>query len=465
MPYKPQDIEPRWQRYWDEHRTFEARELPGRRKFYALDMFPYPSGKGLHVGHPAGYTASDVVSRYHRALGDNVLHPMGYDAFGLPAEQKAIDEGVPPQASTAEAIENFRRQLKRLGFSYDWSREISTCDPAYYKWTQWIFTQLYDKGLAYQADSFVNWCAALGTVLANDEVIDGKSERGGHPVERKRMQQWMLRITAYADTLLAGLDALDWPEETKKRQREWIGRSEGAHVEFPLVGRSETIAVFTTRPDTLWGATYMVLAPEHPLVEAITTPAQRDAVVAYQKVDGGAQRARAPDGQAEDRRRHRRARDEPGRRRNDPGVDLRLRDRRLRHRRDHGGAGARRARRGIRARDGPAGEGGHRGRRDDPLGAIRRHAHRQRRGGRQGDRVARGHQARPPHGHVQAARLDVRAAALLGRADPDPRGERRAGARARRERAAARAARGGGLPADGHRRIPVVDRAVVRARR
>ena len=283
MPYKPQELEPRWQRYWDEHRTFEARELAGRTKFYALDMFPYPSGKGLHVGHPAGYTASDVVSRYRRALGDNVLHPMGYDAFGLPAEQKAIDEGVSPQQSTAEAIENFRRQLKTLGFSYDWSREISTCDPAYYKWTQWIFTKLYEKGLAYQADSFVNWCPALGTVLANDEVIDGKSERGGHPVERKRMTQWMLRITAYADKLLAGLDGIDWPDDTKKRQREWIGRSEGAHVGFSIEGRTETIVVFTTRPDTLWGATYMVLAPEHPLVATITTSAQREAVVAYQK--------------------------------------------------------------------------------------------------------------------------------------------------------------------------------------
>jgi leucyl-tRNA synthetase len=283
MPYNPHEIEPRWQRYWEEHRTFEARELPGRKKFYALDMFPYPSGKGLHVGHPAGYTASDVVSRYRRALGDNVLHPMGYDAFGLPAEQKAIDEGVAPQLSTAEAIENFRRQLKRLGFSYDWSREISTCDPAFYKWTQWIFTQLYNRGLAYQADSFVNWCAGLGTVLANDEVIDGKSERGGYPVERKRMRQWMLRITSYADQLLAGLDDIDWPEETKKRQREWIGKSDGAYVDFPLDGRAETIKIFTTRPDTLWGATYMVLAPEHPLVETITTPAQRERVLAYQQ--------------------------------------------------------------------------------------------------------------------------------------------------------------------------------------
>ncbi len=281
MPYRPSSIEPRWQRYWDEHRTFVAVEDRAKPKFYALDMFPYPSARGLHVGHPAGYTASDVVSRYKRARGFNVLHPMGYDAFGLPAEQRAIEEGIAPQISTAEAIENFRRQLKRLGFSYDWSREISTADPAYYKWTQWIFTRLYEKGLAYQAETLVNWCPALGTVLANDEVIDGKSERGGHPVVRTRMKQWMLRITAFAERLLTGLSEIDWPEGTKQLQSDWIGRSEGARVRFPVVGHHEKIEVFTTRPDTLFGATFLVLAPEHPLVEKIAPAERKQAVDAY----------------------------------------------------------------------------------------------------------------------------------------------------------------------------------------
>jgi leucyl-tRNA synthetase len=282
MPYRPSEIEPFWQKWWDDHQTFVAREDRSKPKFYALDMFPYPSGKGLHVGHPASYIAADVTSRLRRAQGYNVLHPIGYDAFGLPAEQKAIDEGIPPQVSTDEAIVNFRRQLKMMGFSYDWSRELSTHDPAYYKWTQFIFTKLYEQGLAYQTDMFVNWCPALGTVLANDEVIDGKSERGGHPVERKKMRQWMLRITAFAERLLEGLERIDWPEATKQRQREWIGRSEGAEIDFPLAAGG-AIKVFTTRPDTLFGATYMVLAPEHPLVEKVTTPAQRAAVEAYQK--------------------------------------------------------------------------------------------------------------------------------------------------------------------------------------
>ena len=283
MPYDPATIEPAWQRYWKDDETFRAAEDPSRPKFYALDMFPYPSGKGLHVGHPAGYTASDVVSRFKWAKGFNVLHPMGYDAFGLPAEQRAIEAGVPPQQTTAESIDTFRSQLQRLGFSYDWSREVSTCDPSFYKWTQYIFTLLYDKGLAYQADTFVNWCPAMGTVLANDEVIDGKSERGGHPVERKSMRQWMLRITHYAERLLTDLEDLDWPEATKARQREWIGRSEGALVRFALVGHDESLEVFTTRPDTLWGATYMVMAPEHPLVNALITDDRRDAVTAYQQ--------------------------------------------------------------------------------------------------------------------------------------------------------------------------------------
>jgi leucyl-tRNA synthetase len=282
MGYRPNEIEPRWQQHWDANDTFVATEDRTRPKFYALDMFPYPSGKGLHIGHPAGYTASDVVSRYKRARGFNVLHPMGYDAFGLPAEQRAIDEGIAPQVSTAEAIENFRRQLKMLGFSYDWSREVSTADPAYYRWTQWIFTKLYAKNLAYVGEAWVNWCQALGTVLANDEVIDGKSERGNHPVERKKIRQWMIRITSYADKLLTGLDTIDWPEATKTKQREWIGRSEGAFVDFAIDGTDEKVTVFTTRPDTLWGATYMVLAPEHPAVASITAPERKAAVTDYQ---------------------------------------------------------------------------------------------------------------------------------------------------------------------------------------
>ncbi|MBI2376461.1 MAG: leucine--tRNA ligase [Deltaproteobacteria bacterium] len=281
MPYEPQRIEPFWQEWWERNGTFVATEDSSRPKFYALDMFPYPSGKGLHVGHPAGYTASDVVSRARRAQGFSVLHPMGFDSFGLPAEQRAIEEGVPPQESTAEAIGNFRRQLKRLGFSYDWTREVSTSDPDYYKWTQAIFSLLYSRGLAYQADMLVNWCPALGTVLANDEVIDGKSERGGHPVIRKSMRQWMLKITAFADRLLEGLDRIDWPEATKTRQREWIGRSTGARISFPVDGSDEGVEIFTTRPDTIFGATYMVLAPEHPLVDRVTSAAQRAAVVAY----------------------------------------------------------------------------------------------------------------------------------------------------------------------------------------
>ena len=215
------------------------------------------------------------------------MQPMGYDSFGLPAEQKAIEEGVAPQLSTAESIDTFRGQLKRLGYAYDWDREVSTCDPNYYKWTQYIFTVLYNRGLVYQSDVFVNWCPAMGTVLANDEVIDGKSERGGHPVERKAMRQWMIRITDYAERLLNDLDKIDWPEATKARQRDWIGKSEGAQVRFALQGREDHLEVFTTRPDTLWGATYMVVAPEHPIVESLATDAQREAVQAYQSSNGG----------------------------------------------------------------------------------------------------------------------------------------------------------------------------------
>jgi leucyl-tRNA synthetase len=279
MPYDPSRIEPYWQAWWESRRTFVASEDFTKPKFYALDMFPYPSGKGLHVGHPASYIAGDVVSRKRRAEGFNVLHPMGYDAFGLPAEQKAIEEGVAPQLSTDEAIANFRRQLKMCGFSYDWTRELSTHDPAYYKWTQWIFTQLHARGLAYEEETLVNWCPALGTVLANDEVIDGVSERGGHPVERRLMKQWMIRMTAYAEQLLAGLDTIDWPEATRTKQRERIGRSTGALIEFAVAG--QRLEVFTTRPDTLWGVTYLVLAPEHPLVDQIA--ARRDEVDAYRR--------------------------------------------------------------------------------------------------------------------------------------------------------------------------------------
>ncbi len=286
--YPFDDIEPRWQRYWDAHDTFKT-PGPGdagfdasRPKYYVLDMFPYPSGAGLHVGHPEGYTATDIVARARRMQGYNVLHPIGWDAFGLPAEQYAVETGTHPRETTQRNIDRFREQLKMLGFSYDWSREVNTTDPGYYRWTQWIFLQLYNKGLAYQAEVPVNWCPALGTVLANEEVIDGKSERGGHPVVRRPMRQWMLKITAYAERLLDGLDGLDWPESLKEMQRNWIGRSEGAEVDFPVFGHAENdIRVFTTRPDTLFGATYMVLAPEHPLVEEITTDEQRDEVEAY----------------------------------------------------------------------------------------------------------------------------------------------------------------------------------------
>ncbi|MEC0183221.1 leucine--tRNA ligase [Paenibacillus peoriae] len=281
--YQPQSIEPKWQKYWDENKTFRTGEEPGKPKFYALDMFPYPSGAGLHVGHPEGYTATDIVSRYKRMRGYNVLHPMGWDAFGLPAEQHALDTGEHPREITVKNVNNFRRQIKSLGFSYDWEREISTTDPDYYKWTQWIFIQLYKRGLAYVAEVPVNWCPALGTVLANEEVIDGKSERGGHPVIRKPMRQWMLKITEYADRLLDDLEELDWSESIKDMQRNWIGKSTGAEVHFPIEGHDKQLTVFTTRPDTLFGASYCVLAPEQELVEIITTPEQKDAVHQYRE--------------------------------------------------------------------------------------------------------------------------------------------------------------------------------------
>ena len=343
MPsYHPQRIEPKWQHYWEQNQTFRTRDLvPGKPKLYVLDMFPYPSGAGLHVGHPEGYTATDIVSRYKRMRGFNVLHPMGWDAFGLPAEQYAVENNVHPRVTTRKNIDNFRRQIKSLGFSYDWDREIDTTDPHYYRWTQWIFLQLFDtwydpdfewtddngrqhrgkgraiaelpipdgtadpdayrdnKRLAYRAEVPVNWCPNLGTVLANEEVIDGKSERGGHPVIRMPLKQWMLRITAYADRLAEDLELVNWSPAIKDMQRNWIGRSEGAEVDFyigndrsgweserkargwPAAPGDDAIRIFTTRPDTLFGATYMVLAPEHPLVDRLTTPEQRDAVARY----------------------------------------------------------------------------------------------------------------------------------------------------------------------------------------
>jgi leucyl-tRNA synthetase len=330
MPtYDPKVIEKRWQGYWEEHKTFRTPDRSDKPKYYILDMFPYPSGAGLHVGHPEGYTATDILARYRRMRGFHVLHPMGWDAFGLPAEQYAIETGTHPRLTTQGNIATFRRQIKMLGFSYDWDREIDTTDPNYFKWTQWIFLQLFDswydpqlrrgrpiaelpipdavhkagalagrsyqdsKRLAYQAEVPVNWCPALGTVLANEEVVDGKSERGGHPVVRMPLRQWMLRITAYAERLLDDLDQVDWPEPIKQMQRNWIGRSEGAEIDFPLAPSTSTgkldeaVRVFTTRPDTLFGATYMVLAPEHPLVAAVTAKEQRAAVEAYTRETAG----------------------------------------------------------------------------------------------------------------------------------------------------------------------------------
>ncbi|MFN7939886.1 MAG: leucine--tRNA ligase [Bryobacteraceae bacterium] len=315
--YPFHQIEPKWQQYWEQHKTYRMPNPgePGfdssKPKYYVLDMFPYPSGDGLHVGHPEGYTATDIVSRYRRKQGWNVLHPMGWDAFGLPAEQYAIKTGQHPSVTTGRNVERFRSQLKRLGFCYDWDREINTTDPGYYRWTQWIFLQIYNsyfdeatksarpvaeleaqglsreeidaRRLAYVAEVQVNWCPGLGTVLANEEVVDGKSEVGGFPVERRPLRQWMLRITAYGDRLGDELEDLDWPEGIKRHQREWIGRSEGAEVTFAIDGHTDSITVFTTRPDTLFGATYMVLAPEHALVDVITTPEQKAAVEAYRQ--------------------------------------------------------------------------------------------------------------------------------------------------------------------------------------
>lgn len=294
--YPFHEIEPKWQHFWESNQTFRTPDTvdTSKPKFYVLDMFPYPSGAGLHVGHPEGYTATDIVARYKRMRGFNVLHPMGWDAFGLPAEQYAIATGTHPRVTTKTNIKRFRKQLKSLGFSYDWQREISTTEPEYYKWTQWIFIQLFKRGLAYQAEVPVNWCPALGTVLANEEVIEGLSERGGHPVIRKPMRQWMLKITEYADRLLKDLDELDWPESIKDMQRNWIGRSEGAEIEFKVnmindIEAPVTLKVFTTRPDTLCGATYLVIAPEHPLVKRLTSPAQSKEVHMY--IDAAAKKS------------------------------------------------------------------------------------------------------------------------------------------------------------------------------
>lgn len=286
--YKPEKIEPKWQNYWVSNKTFKVEADTSKPKYYILDMFPYPSGAGLHVGHPEGYTATDIVARFKRMKGFNVLHPMGWDAFGLPAEQYALQTGTHPAVTTRKNIETFKRQIQSLGFSYDWDREVATCDDTYYHWTQWIFRELYKKGLAYMDTVPVNWCPALGTVLANEEVIDGKSERGGHDVIRKPMRQWMLRITEYAESLLESLDELDWPAHVIEMQRNWIGKSEGAIVQFAIDDSNNqeelknlNFEIFTTRPDTLFGATYAVLAPEHPLVYKIASTAHKKQLEDY----------------------------------------------------------------------------------------------------------------------------------------------------------------------------------------
>ena len=279
--YNPKEIETKWQKYWLERKTFKTPTDTSKPKFYVLDMFPYPSGSGLHVGHPEGYTATDIIARYKRMNGFNVLHPMGWDAFGLPAEQYAVKTGTHPRTTTEINVARFREQLQAIGFSYDWDREVNTTDPDYFKWTQWIFLKLFERGLAYEDEVAVNWCPELGTVLANEEVIDGKSEVGGFPVIRKPMRQWVLKITAYAERLLEDLEDLDWPESLKDMQRNWIGKSIGAEIDFQVGGSDHKIRVFTTRPDTIFGATYMVLAPEHQLVNVITTQEQKESVEEY----------------------------------------------------------------------------------------------------------------------------------------------------------------------------------------
>lgn len=283
MKYDHRRIEQKWQKYWEVQKTFKAEIDHSKPKYYILDMFPYPSGSGLHVGHVTGYTATDILSRYKRQKGFNVLHPMGWDSFGLPAEQYAIRTGTHPYETTKKNITTYRKQLKSLGFSYDWDREISTSDPDYYKWTQWIFTKLYEKGLAYEAKMLVNYCPTLGTVLANEEVEDGVSKEGGYPVERRPLRQWILKITAYAQKLLDDLEFLDWPDSLKKLQRNWIGRSEGAKIHFKILGINQTISVFTTRHETLFGVTFLAISPEHPLVKSLTTDTQKIEVNNYLK--------------------------------------------------------------------------------------------------------------------------------------------------------------------------------------
>lgn len=284
MKYDHKAIEAKWQKYWLDNKTFKSDVDLAKPKYYVLDMFPYPSGAGLHVGHVEGYTATDIVARHKRQKGFNVLHPMGWDSFGLPAEQYAIRTGTHPAETTKNNIDNFRRQLQSLGFSYDWDREIATSDATYYKWTQWIFTKLFEKGLAYEAEAMVNYCPALGTVLANEEVEDGKAKEGGHLVERRPLRQWILKITAYAERLLDDLALVDWPESLKRLQTNWIGKSQGAYVNFKVKSVQDEISVFTTRSDTLFGATFLVLAPEHPLVAKLTTHEQKEAVESYQKI-------------------------------------------------------------------------------------------------------------------------------------------------------------------------------------
>lgn len=284
MKYNHQAIEAKWQKYWNDNKTFKSVVDPSKPKYYVLDMFPYPSGSGLHVGHVEGYTATDIIARYKRQQGFNVLHPMGWDSFGLPAEQYAVRTGTHPAETTTKNIDNFRRQLRTLGFSYDWDREFATSDPSYYKWTQWIFTKLYEKGLAYEAEAMVNYCPELGTVLANEEVEEGRSKEGGHPVERRPLRQWILKITAYAERLLEDLALIDWPDSLKRLQTNWIGKSLGANIKFKVKEHDEHITVFTTCHDTLFGATFLVIAPEHPLVAKITTAQQKEAVEKYQKM-------------------------------------------------------------------------------------------------------------------------------------------------------------------------------------
>ncbi|KAF3361451.1 Leucine--tRNA ligase [Chlamydiales bacterium STE3] len=283
MKYDHKTIESKWQKFWEDNKIFKSVIDTSKPKYYVLDMFPYPSGSGLHVGHPEGYTATDILARYKRAKGFNVLHPMGWDSFGLPAEQYAIRTGTHPAITTKHNIENFKRQLKSLGFSYDWDRELATSDASYYKWTQWIFTKLYEKGLAYEAEQLVNYCPELGTVLANEEIENGRSKEGGYLVEKRPLRQWILKITDYAERLIDDLALLDWPESLKKLQTNWIGKSEGAHVQFKVKDATDEIKIFTTRPDTLFGSTFLVLAPEHPLVSKIASKKQQALIKEYNK--------------------------------------------------------------------------------------------------------------------------------------------------------------------------------------